>query len=100
MNNQLWRHSATNAIIEFLQDESNQELVTGLSTIFQRHSDLDRELAVRNTVLGQLGVIPLEPGAKLGLMVRFIELGLSLVDWGRVIRDLKLDSESEGEAGV
>lgn len=90
------RDSATNGVIEFLSDESNQQVVDGLKAVFQNYPKLNRGLTVRCTVLGQFGTILLEPGAKMGLMVRLIELGISLVDWDRVITELKLDQSLVG----
>lgn len=85
------RDSATDGIIEFLRDGSNQGALDGLRLMFQRNPESNWDLAVRIMVVYQFGTIPLEPGAKMGLMVRFIELGLSLVDWDRVIVELELD---------
>jgi hypothetical protein len=82
---------ATNAVMEFLGDASNESLLDGLRKIFRLQPELDRVLTVRYMVIGQFGAIPLEPGAKMGLMVRFIETGLSLVNWDHVIEELELD---------
>lgn len=82
---------ATNAIIEFLRDESNRKAMDGIKVIFRTHPESNWDLVLRCMVLGQFGTIPLEPGAKMGLMVRFIELSLNLVNWNRVIKELELD---------
>ena len=96
----VWNDFATKSVIEFLRDESNKHLIVGLQLIFQRNPQLDRNLVIRITIMRQLGPIPLDPGAKMGLMVRFIELGFSLVDWDYVIRELELDIKFNQESGV
>ena len=84
-------NSATDGVIEFLRDDSNREALEGLRFLFGAHRQLDRHQLLRSTVLGYFGVIPLKPGAKMGLMVRFMELGLHMVDWDQVITELQLD---------
>jgi hypothetical protein len=77
----MMRETATNRIIEFLNDPK----MDGVRSKIRRGLyGSDPEMGCRIAILEQIGTIG-EPGLRLGLLVYSLEILLDLVNWNQVV---------------